>query len=279
VTHLSGATKLCAVIGDPVSHSLSPILHNAAFEATGLDIAYLALHVLAGRGAEAVGAMRTLGLTGLSVTMPHKFVVAEVLDRLTPQAEALGSCNTVFRDGNDPEVLWGDSTDGEGFVNAVRATWPQFALTGTTAVVLGAGGAGRAVIEALGRAGVVDISVINRDPHKAERAASLSGAARVGVMSDVSAANLVVNATSLGMHPNDELPCDVSLLQPSHLVADLIYHPATTPFLSAAAATGARTMNGLPMLLHQAALQFRRWTGIDAPLPVMQSALEAELLR
>jgi shikimate dehydrogenase len=238
-------------------------------------MAYVALHVEQGRGAHAIDAMRTLGLTGFSVTMPHKFDVAESVDHLTPQALALKSCNTVFRDVNNPDVLWGDSTDGDGFVAGLQSIGQS--VSGANVVVIGAGGAGRAVIEAMGRAGAADIAILNRDVQKATDAATLASVARVGANNDVVQADLVVNATSLGMQSDDHLPCEAALLQPNQFVADLIYHPARTRFLAAAAERGAHTMNGLPMLLQQAALQFQRWTALDAPIDAMRRALETEL--
>jgi shikimate 5-dehydrogenase len=140
----TGATVVCAVIGDPVQHSLSPTLHNAAFAALGIDAVYVALPVATGKGAQAVEALRTFGLTGMSVTMPHKHEVAAAVDLLTPQAQQLGSCNTVFRDPTNPEVIWGDSTDGEGFIRGLSES--GVSVLGERVVVVGAGGAGRAVI-------------------------------------------------------------------------------------------------------------------------------------
>jgi shikimate dehydrogenase len=285
---ISGRTRLCALIGSPVGHSLSPALHNAAFAATGLDLRYVAFDVPSGSVAAAIAAMRTLSLVGFSVTMPHKFEVARAVDRLTPQAEQLGSCNTIFRDPTDPGVLWGDSTDGDGFIGGLAGIGSGATIEGMRAVVIGAGGAGRAVVEALGRHGAADIVVVNRDRTKAESAARLAPTARVmelvladdrsaRLLSDstaavVSSADLVVNATSLGMRPGDPLPVPVEILQPGQLVADLIYHPFRTELLQAAEERGCSTMNGLPMLINQAAIQFRHWTGIDAPLEVMHRA-------
>ncbi len=270
---ITGATRVCAVIGDPIRHSLSPIIHNAAFAAMSLDIAYVAFPVSSGSGSQAVAAMRSLGLLGMSVTMPLKFEVAEAVDRLTPQATKLQSCNTVFRDPEDPDVLWGDSTDGDGFVSGLTLFQPENARV----VVVGAGGAGRAVIEAVGRSPVAEISVLNRDPSKASAAAQLATVARVGVEADITGADLVINATSVGMRPEDKMPFDIELLQAGQLVADLIYHPSETALLRAARDRGASTTNGLPMLLNQAALQFSRWTGQSAPLDAMRGALQHEL--
>ncbi len=272
---ISGRTRLCALIGSPVGHSLSPALHNAAFDALGLDMRYVAFDIARGSVDSAIEAVRTLGIVGLSVTMPHKFAVAEAVDRLTPQAVSLGSCNTVFRDVSDPSVLWGDSTDGDGFIFGLQGN--SIGFIGVRAVVVGAGGAGRAVVEALGRNGAADIAIINRDPDRAASAAKLAPQARVASWDAVADAQLVVNATNLGMQPGDPLPIDPKLLQPTQAVADLIYHPASTALLTAAHALGCPTMNGLPMLLNQAAIQFRHWTGLDAPVDAMRAAVAAYL--
>jgi shikimate dehydrogenase len=272
---ITGKTRVCAIVGDPVRHSLSPILHNAAFAAMDLDIAYVAFPVAIGSGAAAIQAVRTLSITGLSVTMPHKFAAATAVDRLTPQAARLQSCNTVYRDRADPEILWGDSTDGDGFISGLSEN--GFSASGKRVVVLGAGGAGRSVVEALGRVGVADLCVVNRDSSKAESAAALAEIGRVGTLADVPDADLIVNATSVGMRPEDELPPAAKLLQSRQLVADLIYHPVETALLGVARGLGASTMNGIPMLLHQAALQVNRWTGLEAPIDVMRHALHAEL--
>jgi shikimate dehydrogenase len=272
---ITGHTRVCAVIGEPVRHSLSPILHNAAFAAMDLDIAYVAFPVAPNAGAEAIAAVRTLNILGLSVTMPHKFAAAAAVDRLTPQASRLQSCNIVYRDSDDAGTLWGDSTDGDGFISGL--TEAGFSAAGKRVVVLGAGGAGRSVIEALGRLGVADLSVVNRDSLKAASAAALADLARVGTIADIADADLIVNATSVGMKPDDSLPAGTELLQSHQFVADLIYHPVETALLGAARRLGASTMNGIPMLLHQAALQVNRWTGLDAPIDEMRSALNAEL--
>jgi shikimate dehydrogenase len=274
---ISGATKLCAVIGDPVRHSLSPTLHNAAFAALDLDWVYVAFPVFIGNGQAAMSAFRTLGISGFSVTMPHKFEVASAVDRLTTHATALGSCNTVFRDPDDASVLWGDSTDGPGFIGGLRHH--QIDPSGKRFAVIGAGGAGRAVIDALGRAGAADIAVVNRDATKAETAVALAPMARVGDFDDIRDSDVIVNATSLGMRAEDAPPCPTELLQPHHVVNDLIYSPAQTPLLASAAACGAIGFNGLSMLVHQAALQFERWTSCPAPLQAMVAAVEAELLK
>ena len=270
----SGSTRVVGVIGDPVAHSLSPAIHNAAFAACGLDWVYVAFPVPRGRGAAAVAAVPHLGLAGLNVTMPHKGEAAEACDRLTPDATALGSVNTVI---NTPGGLVGDSTDGPGFLAALAEE--DVEVAGRRVLVLGAGGAARAVVLALGRAGA-EVVVAARRPETATAAALLAPGARAVPLpvagDEVSAAAMVVNATPLGMA--GEAPAlDPSLLGPSQAVVDLVYHPIETPLLAAARARGARAMGGLGMLVHQAALSFTAWTGVEAPLPVMRAAAEAAL--
>ena len=276
---LSGHTRVAGVIGDPVRHSLSPALHNAAFEHLGLDWVYTAFEVPAGRGSEAVAAMAVLGIEGLSVTMPHKADVAAACDALSRSAEVLGAVNCVRRDG---ARLIGENTDGAGFVNSLRAQ-AGISPAGLDSLVLGAGGAGRAVIAALA-AGGASVTVVNRSPAAAERAAAIGisaaddgGTVVVGTAADARRADLVVNATSLGMSAGDPLPLDASLLSEGQVVVDLIYRPERTPLLAAAAAAGAMTLNGVGMLLFQAAEQFRMWTGHEAPTDVMASAVGLQL--
>jgi shikimate dehydrogenase len=275
---IGAATRLAAVIGDPVRHSLSPTIHNAGFRAVGLDWAYLAFEVPAGEGSAAVAAMRVLGIDGLSVTMPHKAEVAAAVDRLSPAAEALGAVNTVVREG---AVLVGENTDGEGFVNALR-TDEGVDVQGMRCLVVGAGGAARAVIRALAEAGAAEVVVAARRPESAAQAVLLApGVGRAGSPDEADAADLVVNATPVGMGDVVELeptlPVDASRLGAGQVVVDLIYHPLVTPLVAAARERGAVAVNGVGMLLHQAAIAFRLWTGEDAPLEAMSAAVLAEL--
>lgn len=272
---LSGHTQLAAVIGHPVRHSLSPAIHNAAFAATGLDWAYLAFEVLPGQGEAAVRAMVPLGIRGLSVTMPHKDAAAAAVDELTPEAMALGAVNCVV---NHDGHLVGHNTDGEGFVASLQVDH-GIDPTGLRCAILGAGGAARSVIAALGRAGAADVAVINRTPARAIEAARLAGdIGRPAGTSDVAAADLVVNATSIGMgaeaSESAELPLDPDLLRSGQTVADLVVHPRQTHLLRVAEQRGAVAVPGIGMLVHQAALAFKVWTGHEAPLDAMWKAVE-----
>ncbi len=272
---ISGLTRLAAVIGDPVRHSLSPAIHNAAFAACGLDWVYVALPVPAGQGARAVEAMKLFGIDGLSVTMPHKAAVAEAADELTESAQALGVSNCLFRrDG----LVVGDSTDGDGFVAAFAARFGR-PIAGLDVVVAGAGGAARSIVEAVGRAGASTVVVVNRSPAGAEAAAALAPQAVVGTFGDadpVAEADVVVNATALGMTGGPDptaMPVPAEALGAHQLVIDIVYQPRMTPLLLAAEARGAAVADGVGMLVHQAALAFQRWTGVDPPLATMVAAV------
>ncbi|MDQ2727654.1 MAG: shikimate dehydrogenase [Actinomycetota bacterium] len=275
----TGATAVLGVIGDPVHRSLSPVLHNAALRDLGLDWVYVAFPVAAGDGHRVIDAARVLGVVGLSVTMPHKQAVIDGLDRVSPTAARLGAVNTVIvRHG----TMIGESTDGPGLIDALRSeeSWDP---TGRRCVVLGTGGAGRAVTLSLAESGAADVVVVGRNREAATTAATLAGdRGRVGMIDEVGDADLVVNATSVGMGPGSSslpLGVDPARFGPGQLVVDLIYAPATTPLLAAAAGRGAGTANGFGMLLHQAGRQLAAWTGQTAPLVVMAAAGRAELAR
>ncbi|MEA3184648.1 MAG: shikimate dehydrogenase [Ilumatobacteraceae bacterium] len=270
---ITAATRVAAVIGSPVGHSLSPALHNAGFAATGVDWVYAAFEVAPGGAAAALEAMRVLGLGGLSVTTPHKEDVAKLVDELDPAAEALRSVNTVVptADGR----LRGYSTDGAGFLASLDAH--DVDVAGRSVCVLGAGAAARAIVDALARSGAASVTVVNRSRERAQAAADLAGpAGAVGEAGDVTRCDIVVNATSVGMGSND-LPCDIALLRAGQVVADIVYYPRRTAFLVGAELAGARTVEGLGMLVHQALLQQQLWTGLIPDVAVMWAAAEREL--
>lgn len=278
---VTATTRVAAVIGHPVRHSLSPVLHNAAFRALGLDWVYGAFDVEPGRGEAAVRSVATLGLGGLSVTMPHKDAAAAAVDELSPTAAALGAVNCVVnRDG----LLVGENTDGAGFVASLRLDH-QIDPVGMGCVVLGAGGAARSVIRALADAGAAEVAVVNRTPALGVQAAELAGTVGRAVGVSVSPAvigeaDLVVNATSIGMadgrSETPDTPFEPELIRPDQVVADLIVHPLRTRLLHEAEQRGARTVPGLGMLVHQAALAFEHWTGERAPVDVMWQAVAGE---
>ncbi len=281
---LSAATSVVGVIGDPVAHSLSPRLHNAAFAELGMDWVSVGFRVRAGQAAAALAGARALGIRGLSVTMPHKEAVAGLVDRRSPEAERLGAVNCVVfgEDGTR-----GENTDGAGLVAALRRG-AGFDPDGRRCLVVGAGGAAKAAAAALADAGAAEVVVVNRTAGRGASAAALAGAVgRTGAPGDAAGCDLVVNATPLGMAgpagddpagddpAGDEpvWPIDPGLLRPGQTVIDLVYHPAMTPWLLAARDRGASVGNGYGMLVHQAALQLAAWTGVDPPVEAMWAAL------
>lgn len=277
VTSLTGATQVVGVIGQPVSHSLSPVIHNAGFAALGLDWVCVAFPTPAGQASEAVRGMQALGIAGLSVTMPHKAAVIQALDGVSETAEMLGAVNCITR---TPQGLLGENTDGAGFLAGLRADF-DFDPAGAVCAVLGAGGAARSVILALKQAGAAQVLVVNRTLDSARIAAGLAGESGmvVGVES-ISQADLVVNATSVGMDGSATptgTPCEPSLLQSGQILIDLIYHPAQTEFMREAQRIGCQVSNGVSMLIHQAGVAFEIWTGEKAPLEAMTEAVMSAL--
>ena len=213
--------------------------------------------------------MRALDIAGLAVTMPHKEDAAVAVDEVDSAARTLRSVNTVV--ARNDGTTFGASTDGRGFVDSVAAS--GFDVSGRRVVLLGAGGAARSIVDALGRSGAADIAIVNRTESTAIEAALLSPVARVGTVDDVAAAHLLVNSTSVGMS-SGELPLDVTLLRRDLAVADIVYHPLDTALLQAARAEGAHTIDGLGMLVHQAVLQQELWTGRRPDPHLMRHAAE-----
>jgi shikimate dehydrogenase len=258
---------VAAVIGDPVAHSLSPAIHNAAFEACGIDAVFVALPVRPADLAAAVACVRALDLLGLSVTMPHKSAIQEHLDVVGPEAAALDAVNCVLREG---DRLVGTTTDGRGFVDALAAA--SVDLVGTRVLVLGAGGAARAVIHALAGEDPAEIGVANRSADRAKAAVLLGGRdTRIADVDEAPDFDVIVNATSVGMGTAD-LPLPADLLREGQVVVDLVYEPVETALLAAARAAGATAVDGVGMLVHQAAHAFRLWTGVEPPVEVMAQA-------
>lgn len=276
-------TRVAAVIGEPVRHSLSPAIHNAAFRAADLDWVFLAFEVPAVSGERILDAMDLWGIDGLAVTTPHKQEIARALagrdpEALDPTVRALDSVNTLIR--RSAGQIVGASTDGDGFIGSIRAAGVD--PSGLTVALLGAGAAARSVIDALDRADVAEIIVINRGRDAARMACELSARAGIGSLEAVSGADLIINATTVGMdrggHGDAEVtPVPAHLLGTHQIVADLVYHPLQTRLLREAQQAGAQTIDGLGMLVHQAALQQQLWTGLEPDVQAMRAAAEAEL--
>lgn len=274
---ITGHTRVVGVIGHPVRHSLSPAIHNAGFRSSGSDHVYVAFDVPEGSATSALEAVRILDLAGLSVTMPHKAVIARSVDSLVESARRLDSVNTV--EVSESGELIGHSTDGDGLIASMLAN--DVSVNAKSVVVFGAGGAGRSVVDALARHGAERILVVNRSFDAAERAADL-GRGRAEARSlvdtsmreDIARCDIVINASSVGMRGVSEgrTPFDVDLLPKASVVVDLVYHPLRTALLERAHARGCRTLDGLGMLVHQAALQQVIWTGLQPDVKEMTEA-------
>jgi len=277
---LNAQTTICAVIGNPVEHSLSPAIHNAAFAVLGLNWAYVAFTVL--QLDQAVAGVRALGIRGVSVTIPHKVAALSLVDSLDETARMIGSINTIVNTGGH---LAGFNSDGAGALQALRDAGGDPA--GRRVVVLGSGGAARAIAvtmalqsppEKLTILGELEhelqklSSDISEKSQVASDAALLTPAALAAALNE---ADLLINATPVGMHPHTG-----SSLVPAHLfrkdllVFDIIYNPRKTKLLREAEQAGCRTLSGIEMFLHQAAIQFQHWTGLPAPVDVMRAVLE-----
>ena len=265
---------LAGVIGWPVEHSRSPAIHLAAANATGVDLDYTRFAVAPGDGARAVEAMRPLGIRGLSVTMPHKEAVISACDELTPAAERLGAVNHLT---NTDGVIVGNNTDGDGFVLGFEHTTGE-AVAAKSVLVYGSGGAARAIIDGCARAGATSIGVVARSSERAATAAAVAPeVATVVGLEDLGQANIVVNATPIGMaetHGAGQLAFAVDDLQNDAVVVDIVYSPLDTPLLVAARARGLTAVNGLAMLAGQASSQFSAWTGSVPPLETLIRAAQ-----
>lgn len=254
-------TGLYCLIGYPVEKSLSPDIHNLSFEINGIDGVYVALEVKPQDLGEAVGGIRALGIKGVNVTIPHKVEIIRHLDELDQEAELLGAVNTVKNIGGK---LKGYNTDGRGFVELLKSSGVE--LKDKRVLMLGAGGASRAIAMSLGLEGVEEICILNRTEERSkalaeEISSKIQGVSAVHKLCDPESYDLVVNCTSVGMYPDvSKVPLDVELLSDRCVVADIVYKPLKTEFLARAEARGLKTVEGLGMLINQALLSEEIWT-------------------
>ncbi len=256
---ITGKARVAGVIGWPVTHTLSPALHNYWLAQYGIDGTYIPLSVTADHLAEVIRALPVMGLAGVSLTLPHKELVLPMLNSIDATATAIGAVNTVIV---TPEgKLHGTNTDAYGFLANIR---PHLTAT-NKAVVLGAGGAAKAVVYALAQAGFAEIVLLNRSLNKAQAIAASFPAAKAANWDyrddALQNADLLVNATSLGMTGKDPLDIDIEALPTAALVTDIVYAPLTTELLARAQKRGNPTVDGLGMLLHQAVPSFEAWFG------------------
>ncbi len=262
---ISAKARLAGVMGWPVDHSLSPRLHGYWLDANGIDGAYLPLAVAPEHFAEALRVLALLGFRGVNITVPHKEAALDAVDVADPLARRIGAVNTITvrNDGS----LEGTNTDAYGFTEQLKATVPDWQASGGAAVIIGAGGAARAICIALLDAGVAEIRIVNRTLARAEALATAVGEpVRVlpwtGRANAVGDAALVVNTTTLGMTGQPALDLDAAAINDDAVVCDIVYAPLQTPLLRDAAGRGLRTVDGLGMLIHQARPGFEAWFGV-----------------
>ncbi len=277
------APGLLGIIGNPVRASLSPPMQEAALRHLGLDARYLAFEIERRQVPTVLRALAPLGFWGINVTIPYKEAALRLVDDLDPRAAAIGAVNTIVVRGGR---LAGHNTDAEGFRRALEDEGGG-RLRGSRVLVTGAGGAARAVAYACLEGGCSSLTVVNRGPARArglcralrarfpQAALTALGSGDRGLANLASGCGVIVNTTPLGGRPGDALPVPRDGLRPGQVVVDIVYRPRLTPLLAAAGAAGARTVDGLGMLLHQGALAFRLWTGREAPLATMRGALVA----
>ena len=282
---VSGKTRVCGVIGDPIEHTLSPIMHNAAFNALKLDYTFLAFKVKPAELENAVNGMRALNIRGLNVTMPHKSTVMNYLDRTDLSAQIVNSVNTVL---NKEGKLFGFNTDGVGALKALRENGVE--LKGRKVLLLGAGGAARAIAYAMAKESD-ELAVLNRTPKQAQALAKLlekTANKKIGsgalspkeIQQNLQDSDILINATSIGMKPKaEESLVAPKLLRPDLAVMDIVYNPIETKLAKDARAAGAKVVSGVEMLIYQGAASFEIWTGKSAPVEVMRQAVLSHLAK
>ena len=274
--------ELTGVFGDPVDDNPTGVVEEAAFAAKNLNYRYLTIKVLPEELGKAMDSVKIFGMKGINLTMPHKIKVLPYLDELSPAAEIIGAVNTVIQKEGK---LFGENTDGKGFVTALKNSGETLDKKNVT--ILGAGGAARAIAVECALNGAAHINIINRSIEKGEELASLiqmktdSSAKYLNWKNNMeipSDTDILINATSIGFSPNvtDKPDIDYTTITPEMCVCDVIFNPAETIFLKSAAEIGAKTITGLGMLVQQAALNFTLWTGVEAPVDVMEDALKKE---
>ncbi len=284
MTKINGQTRIVGVIGDPVQHSRSPQMHNAAIVERKLDYVYVPFHVRSGELREAIEGFKALNVLGVNVTIPHKQTVMSILDDVSHEATLIGAANTlIFCDGR----VSGDNTDAQGFLRAMTEEGIDIPVGGS-AVVLGAGGAARAVVVALALSGLDLITIANRTGWKAiqfekdlatisETEISAVDLASNQLNLAIRSADLLVNTTSVGMQETDQLLIDPDFLNPGTIVYEIVYTPPETPLLRVAREKGCQTIGGIGMLVHQGAIAFEKWIGIVPNVETMRIALKQAL--
>ncbi|MCK4261514.1 shikimate dehydrogenase [bacterium] len=279
---VEGGTKIVGVFGYPVKHSASPAMHNAAFKALGLDYIYLPFEVRPERLGEAVRGLTALNISGVNVTIPHKEAACSYLDEISKEAKLMGAVNTIIVKS---ERIIGYNTDGQGFITSLKEDGRE-EVRSKNLVILGGGGAGRAVATQAALEGAKRISIMDKIVERAEKLSSdirrnIPSCQVEAVFEDeikfrLKEAHFLINATPVGMKLNDPILIDPDWLQPKLLVFDLVYNLGETKLMKAARERGCRAVGGLGMLVHQGAISFKLWTGKEAPVKVMRKVLEEQ---
>lgn len=266
---INAKTKLCCIIGNPVEHSLSPIMHNAGYKSLNINFVFVAFHV--SKVKDAIAGLRVLNVRGIVVTVPHKIEVLRYVNKIDETAEKIGAANTIV---NDNGILTASNTDWYGALEGLRKVT---AISGKTIVVLGAGGAARAIVYGLKREGA-KVIVCNRTIEHARTLArefALSDAHPLESENVIKKADIIINATSVGMEPDtDAMPIPEHYIQKHHAVYDIVYTPKETKLLKKAKEKGAKIAYGDKMVFYGALPQFELFTNMDAPRDVMEKALE-----
>jgi shikimate dehydrogenase len=280
---LSGKTRVCGVIGDPIEHTLSPLMQNAAFKALKLEYVFLAFKVKSAQVEKAVDGIRALNIRGLNVTMPHKSKVMNFLDRIDLSAQIVNSVNTIL---NKENKLFGFNTDGVGALKALRENGVE--PKGRKVLLLGAGGAARAIAYTMAKESD-ELTVLNRTVKQAQELAKLlektankkiiaGSLSPSEIQRNLQDSDILINATSIGMKPKaDESLVATKLLRPNLAVMDIVYNPIETKLAKEAKAAGAKVVSGIEMLIYQGAASFEIWTGKSAPIEVMRQAALSQL--
>jgi shikimate dehydrogenase len=273
--------KLYGVIGDPISHSMSPDMHNASFKALGLEATYKSFHVTPERLQSAIEGVRGLGIGGLNVTIPHKVNVMNHLDEIDPLASKIGAVNTIV---NENGKLVGYNTDGIGYVTSLKEVLKEKSLKDSSILIIGAGGAARAIYFSLLVEGVEQLSIANRTLENATsiiEAQSSSSSRAISFQEaekEIATYDIIINTTSIGMKPNlIEVPLSLEYMNKNTVVSDIIYNPLETKWLQEAKAKGAITQNGVGMFVFQGALAFEKWTGIYPDIDIMRNVILTKL--
>lgn len=274
---ITGKTKIIGIFGDPIEHTLSPLIHNEAFQYLGVDYCYVPFHVKKEKLKEAVEAIRALNIKGVNITVPHKEAVIQYIDKVSDEAEYIGAVNTIL---NDEGTLKGFNTDAQGFVLSLKEE--GVSIKNNNFLVLGAGGAAKAIVYGVLKEGG-KVYIYNRTLIKARSIKErFNNLGFIEVVNTIDRAitekmNVIVNATSLGLKKDDPMPLSAELIKPEHVYCDIVY--PETPLMREAERVGCKVIGGIGMLLWQAVAAFEIWSGLQAPVEIMKKTLQKVLTK